>query len=97
MPHPLGCTASASVILTGLLSSLLFGTTIDLHFALAVINVTCSIALYSNVGGVAAHGGGPAAAQTAARVHSPSAKLDGGGLSGVISPRDRDSPPKSHA
>jgi hypothetical protein len=45
-----GYATSASVILTGLLSSFLFGTAIDLHFILAVINVTCSIALYSNLG-----------------------------------------------
>lgn len=45
-----GYATSASVILTGLLSALLFGTSIDLHFMLAVVNVTCSIALYGNLG-----------------------------------------------
>ena len=44
-----GYATSASVILTGLLSALLFGTAIDLHFMLAVVNVTCSIALYGNL------------------------------------------------
>merc|ERR1719155_295778 len=39
-----GYATSASVILTGLLSALLFSTSIDLHFMLAVVNVTCSIA-----------------------------------------------------
>ena len=50
-----GYATSASVILTGLLSALLFGTAIDLHFLLAVVNVTCSIALYSNLGKPAPH------------------------------------------
>jgi len=45
-----GYATAASVILTGLLSSWLLGTSLDLHFMLAVINVTCSIALYSQVG-----------------------------------------------
>lgn len=45
-----GYATAASVILTGLLSSLFLGTSLDLHFVLAVINVTCSIALYSQVG-----------------------------------------------
>ena len=49
-----GYATATSVILTGLLSALFFGTTIDLHFILAVINVTCSIALYGNL----AMGGG---------------------------------------
>ena len=48
-----GYATSASVILTGVLSALLFGTTLDLHFVLAVINVTCSIALYGNLGAAA--------------------------------------------
>ena len=45
-----GYATSASVILTGVLSALFFGTTLDLHFVLAVINVTCSIALYGTLG-----------------------------------------------
>ncbi|KAL1510885.1 hypothetical protein AB1Y20_005717 [Prymnesium parvum] len=45
-----GYATAASVILTGVLSSMFLGTTLDLHFMLAVINVTCSIALYSQVG-----------------------------------------------
>ena len=45
-----GYATSASVILTGLLSAAFFGTAIDLHFMLAVVNVTCSIALYGNLG-----------------------------------------------
>merc|ERR1719230_1060528 len=49
-----GYATSASVILTGLLSAALFGTAIDLHFMLAVVNVTCSIALYGNLGNPAA-------------------------------------------
>lgn len=56
-----GYATSASVILTGLLSSALFGTAVDLHFVLAVVNVTCSIALYSNL----AAGGTPRGAPTA--------------------------------
>jgi len=44
-----GYATSASVICTGLLSAALFGTAIDLHFMLAVVNVTCSIALYGNL------------------------------------------------
>ena len=31
----------------GVLSSIFLGTTLDLHFVLAVVNVVCSIALYS--------------------------------------------------
>jgi len=46
-----GYATAASVILTGLLSSMLLGTSLDLHFVLAVVNVTCSIALYSQTGG----------------------------------------------
>ena len=45
-----GYATAASVILTGILSSLFLGTSLDLHFVLAVVNVTCSIALYSQVG-----------------------------------------------
>jgi len=45
-----GYATSASVILTGILSASFFGTTLDLHFVLAVVNVTCSIALYGNLG-----------------------------------------------
>ena len=51
-----GYATSASVILTGLLSAVFFGTEVDLHFMLAVINVTCSIALYGNLAGGGAHG-----------------------------------------
>ena len=43
-----GYATATSVILTGVLSALFFGTTLDLHFVLAVVNVCCSIALYSN-------------------------------------------------
>ena len=45
-----GYATSASVILTGILSAALFGTTLDLHFVLAVVNVTCSILLYGSLG-----------------------------------------------
>lgn len=48
-----GYATSASVILTGLLSAMLFSTTLDMHFLLAVVNVTCSIALYGSLGGAA--------------------------------------------
>jgi len=51
-----GYATASSVILTGLLSALLFGTSIDLHFMLAVVNVTCSIALYGNLGSPAVGG-----------------------------------------
>ena len=44
-----GYATATSVILTGILSALFFGTSIDLHFMLAVVNVTCSIALYGNL------------------------------------------------
>lgn len=43
-----GYATSASVILTGLLSALLLGGTLDLHFVLAVVNVVCSIVLYGH-------------------------------------------------
>jgi UDP-sugar transporter A1/2/3 len=46
-----GYATATSVILTGILSALLFGTTLDLHFVLAVVNVTCSILLYGSLGG----------------------------------------------
>ena len=45
-----GYATATSVILTGILSALLFGTTLDLHFVLAVVNVTCSILLYGSLG-----------------------------------------------
>lgn len=64
-----GYATSASVILTGLLSALFFGTSIDLHFVLALVNVTCSIALYGNLG---TQPGGSAAAPVA----PTSAQLD---------------------
>ena len=46
-----GYATATSVILTGVLSSVFFGTSLDLHFILAVVNVCCSIALYSNPSG----------------------------------------------
>ena len=49
-----GYATSASVILTGVLSAAFFGTTLDIHFVLAVVNVTCSIALYGTLGQPAA-------------------------------------------
>ena len=49
-----GYATAISVILTGILSALFFGTSLDLHFTLAVVNVCCSIALYSNPSGGAA-------------------------------------------
>ena len=52
-----GYATATSVILTGVLSASFFGTTLDLHFVLAVVNVCCSIALYSNPTAGAA--GGP--------------------------------------
>jgi len=45
-----GYATAASVILTGILSSIFLGTSLDLHFVLAVVNVTCSIFLYSQAG-----------------------------------------------
>ena len=45
-----GYATASSVILTGMLSAWLFGTTLDLHFVLAVVNVTCSILLYGSLG-----------------------------------------------
>mmetsp|Transcript_15634 Transcript_15634/g.26083 ORF Transcript_15634/g.26083 Transcript_15634/m.26083 type:complete len:115 (+) Transcript_15634:76-420(+) len=42
-----GYATAASVILTGCLSSLCFGTTLDVHFMLATVTVTCSIMLYN--------------------------------------------------
>ena len=57
-----GYATSASVILTGMLAVPLFGTELDVHFILAVVNVTCSIALYGSLGSAplhpAADGGG---------------------------------------
>ena len=44
-----GYATSASVILTGALSAALFDTTLGMHFVLAVVNVTCSIALYGSL------------------------------------------------
>ena len=35
---------------------MLLGTSLDLHFLLAVVNVTCSIALYSQVAHFQLHG-----------------------------------------
>mmetsp|Transcript_43175 Transcript_43175/g.113402 ORF Transcript_43175/g.113402 Transcript_43175/m.113402 type:complete len:350 (+) Transcript_43175:117-1166(+) len=45
-----GYATATSVILTGILSASFFGTTLDLHFVLAVVNVTCSILLYGSLG-----------------------------------------------
>jgi len=42
-----GYATVISVILTGLLSALIFGTSIDVHFLLAAVTVTCSIMLYN--------------------------------------------------
>ncbi len=44
-----GYATSASVILTGALSAVLFDTHLGMHFVLAVVNVTCSIALYGSL------------------------------------------------
>jgi len=52
-----GYATAASVMLTGLLSSMLLGTSLDLHFLLAVVNVTCSIALYSQNSAAGSLGG----------------------------------------
>ena len=41
-----GYATAASVILTGVLSAIFFGTVLDTHFFLAVVTVTCSISLY---------------------------------------------------
>ena len=51
-----GYATATSVILTGILSAAFFGTTLDLHFVLAVVNVCASIALYSNPNAAAAGG-----------------------------------------
>ena len=45
-----GYATAASVILTGWLSVVFFGTTLDLHFVLAMVTVICSIFLYSDKG-----------------------------------------------
>ena len=45
-----GYATATSVIATGILSSIIFNTTLDLHFVLAVVNVTCSILLYGSLG-----------------------------------------------
>ena len=63
--HGTGYATATSVILTGILSASFFGTSIDLHFMLAVINVTCSIALYSNLGAGAGGAAGGAIAPAA--------------------------------
>jgi hypothetical protein len=52
-----GYATSASVILTGILSAALFGTALDVHFLLAVVNVTCSIALYGSLSAADGAGG----------------------------------------
>jgi len=45
-----GYATALSVILTGLLSVVCFGTQLDLHFVLAMVTVICSIFLYSDKG-----------------------------------------------
>ena len=42
-----GYATALSVILTGLLSVAFFGTTLDMHFVLAMVTVICSIFLYT--------------------------------------------------
>lgn len=61
-----GYATSASVVITACLSAALFGTKLDMHFMLAVVNVTCSIALYSNLGS-----GQPGPADAAGQLATP--------------------------
>ena len=49
-----GYATAASVILTGMLSCAFFGTTLDLHFVLAMVTVTCSVFMYNDKGAAAA-------------------------------------------
>jgi len=49
-----GYATAASVILTGMLSWAFFGTTLDLHFVLATVTVTCSVFMYNDKGAAAA-------------------------------------------
>jgi len=98
-----GYATSASVILTGLLSSAVFGTSVDLHFVLAVVNVTCSIALYSNLA-AGKPGGAPTAPAISAASNSPKkreSREDGMGMlcgsGGGAEPPGGDGSFKQHA
>lgn len=74
------------MILTGVLSAAFFGTSIDLHFMLAVVNVVCSIALYGNLGNPQ-----PGSAGVAPKLPSPVAKTLDGHAEALIVPPCSDS------